>query len=126
MRKLWRWAVLVSICCLAAGIAVAAWHELSKPTILTLAVGPHGLDDATLAAAWSRALVSEKAAIRLALIPTSGPEEALEKLKKGEAQLAVARNDGAASDRVRAVAILHKDPVVIVTPTKASSMTSEI
>jgi uncharacterized protein len=52
-------------------------------------------------------------------VPTSGPVESLSRLTKGEAQLAVIRSDEAVSDRVRAVAILHKDPVVIVTTDKA-------
>jgi len=51
--------------------------------------------------------------------PTSGPVEALDKLAKGEAQLAVIRSDAAASGRVRAVALLHNDSVVIVAPDKA-------
>jgi TRAP-type uncharacterized transport system substrate-binding protein len=105
--------------CLGAGLAIAAWHQLSKPTTLTLAVGPAGFDDAALVAAWSRALATDRVPLRLSVIPTSGPVEALDKLSKGEAQLAVIRSDGAASDRVRAVAILHNDPVVIVTPDKA-------
>src|SRR4051794_24866342 len=40
-------------------------------------------------------------------------------LTKGEAQLAIIRTDEAASDRVRSVAILHKDPVVIDTTDEA-------
>src|SRR4051794_20709278 len=118
MNKALRWLIVVSGLCLASGLAVVAWHHLSKPAILTLAVGPAGLDDAALVAAWSRALAADGSPLRLSVIPTSGPVEALSRLTKGEAQLAVIRRDAAASERVRAVAILHKDPVVIVTPDK--------
>src|SRR3954452_3846931 len=118
MSKTLRWLIVLSGLCLASGLTAAAWHYLSKPTILTLAVGPAGLDDAALVAAWSRALAADGSPIRLSVIPTSGPVEALSRLTKGEAQLAVIRSDAAASERVRAVAILHKDPVVIVTPDK--------
>ena len=118
MSKTLRWLIVLSGLCLASGLTAAAWHYLSKPTILTLAVGPAGFDDAALVAAWSRALAADGAPIRLSVIPTSGPVEALSRLTKGEAQLAVIRSDAAASERVRAVAILHKDPVVIVTPDK--------
>ena len=119
MSRTLRWLIVVSGLCLASGLAVVAWHHLSKPAILTLAVGPAGLDDAALVAAWSRALAADGSPLRLSVIPTSGPVEALSRLTKGEAQLAVIRSDAAASERVRAVAILHKDPVVIVTPDKA-------
>ena len=118
MSRTLRWLIVVSGLCLASGLAVVAWHHLSKPAILTLAVGPAGLDDAALVAAWSRALAADGSPLRLSVIPTSGPVEALSRLTKGEAQLAVIRSDAAASERVRAVAILHKDPVVIVTPDK--------
>ena len=119
MNKALRWLIVVSGLCLASGLAVVAWHHLSKPAILTLAVGPAGFEDAALVAAWSRALAADGSPLRLSVIPTSGPVEALSRLTKGEAQLAVIRSDAAASERVRAVAILHKDPVVIVTPDKA-------
>lgn len=118
MSKVLRWLVVVFTFCIAFGIALAAWHRLSKPIALTIAVGPPGFDDATLIAAWSRALSDGKAPVRLSIVSVSGPVEALEKLKKGEAQLAVVRSDGAASNRVRAVAILHKDPVAVVTLNK--------
>jgi TRAP-type uncharacterized transport system substrate-binding protein len=101
--------------CLALGVAAVAWHQLSKPTTLTLAVGPEEFDDAAMVAAFSRALAASKVPIRLSVVPTSGPVEALDRLAKGQVQLAVIRSDGPTSDRVRAVAILHTDPVVIVT-----------
>src|SRR3954463_12812447 len=118
MNKALRWLIVVSGLCLASGLAVVAWRHLSKPAILTLAVGPDGFNDAVLVATWSRALATDGSPLRLSVIPTSGPVEALSRLTKGEAQLAVIRSDGAASERVRAVAILHNDPVVIVTPDK--------
>src|SRR5215213_6694962 len=118
VNKALRWLIVLSGLCLAVGLAVVAWHRLSKPTTLTLAVGPAGFEDAALVAAWSRALAADGSPLRLSVIPTSGPVEALSRLTKGEAQLAVIRSDAAASERVRAVAILHKDPVVIVTTDK--------
>src|SRR3954468_23301773 len=118
MNKALRWLIVVFGLCLASGLAVVAWDHLSKPITLTLAVGPADLDDSTLVAAWSRALAADGSPLRLSAIPTSGPVEALSRLTKGDAQLAVIRSDAAPSDRVRAVAILHNDPVVIVTPDK--------
>jgi len=51
VNKALRWLIVVSGLCVAGGLAVVAWHRLSKPTTLTLAVGPAGLDDAALVAA---------------------------------------------------------------------------
>ncbi|WP_018262105.1 TAXI family TRAP transporter solute-binding subunit [Methylobacterium sp. WSM2598] len=113
-----RWLVVAAGLCLVAGLAVAAWRHLSKPAILSVAVGPAEFDDAVLIAAWSRALTQGGAPARLSVIPTSGPTEALARLAEGKAQLAVVRGDGAVSEKVRAVAILHKDPVVIVALSK--------
>jgi uncharacterized protein len=118
LGKKLRWLVVVSGCCLALGLAFAGWRQFSKPTHLTVAVGPGGLDDAALVAAFSRLLATGNAPLRLSMIVTPGPVEALDKLAKGQAQLAVIRSDGASFERARAVAILHSDPVVIVTPDK--------
>src|SRR4051794_25679268 len=101
MSKTLRWLIVLSGLCLASGLSVVTWRHLSKPTILTLAVGPAGFDDAALVAAWSRALAADHAPLRLSVIPTSGPVEALSRLTKGEAQLAVIRSDAAAPERVR-------------------------
>jgi uncharacterized protein len=117
--KTLRW-IIVLFCALAAiGLAAAAWYRLSKPTVLTVAVGPPGFDDAALIAAFGRRLGASGSSVRLSIVPATGPVEALERLAKGEAQLAVVRSDGAGSEQARAVAVLHNDPVVIVAAEKA-------
>ena len=118
MRKTLRWIVVGCGLFFIVGTAIATWHYLSRPTVLTVAVGPAGFEDADLMAAFARALTSGNATVRLSIVPTSGPVEALERLTAGAAQLAVMRSDGAASDRVRALAILRNDPVVVVAPEK--------
>src|SRR5215212_9347443 len=103
---------------LTSAVAAAAWMHLSKATILKVAVGPPGFADAELMAAFGRALAGNKANVRIAVEPALGPHEALGKLINGEAELAVMRSDAPPSERIRALAILHTDPVVIVTPDK--------
>src|SRR3954451_19146418 len=103
----------------ASAAAAGAWMHVSKPTILKVAVGPPGFADAELMAAFARALTANKTNVRVTVEPALGPHEALEKLLNGEAELAVMRGDAPPSERIRAVAILHTDPVVIVTPDKA-------
>jgi TRAP transporter TAXI family solute receptor len=118
MRKTLRWIIVGCGLFFIVGAAAATWRYLSKPSVVTIAVGPVGFEDADLMAAFARALTSENAAVRLSIVATSGPVEALERLRSGAAQLAVMRSDGAASDRVRALAILRSDPVAIVAPEK--------
>jgi len=119
MSKTWRWFVVVAAVLMTGGLAGAAWLHWSRPTVLKVAVGPSGFADAELMAAFSRTLSSNKAEVQLTVEHTAGPSEAVGKLIKGEAQLAVMRGDGPTSDSIRAVAILHTDPVVIVVPEKS-------
>jgi TRAP transporter TAXI family solute receptor len=116
VNKGWRWFIVAAALIAACGLGFAAWSHLTKAVVLKVAVGPIGFVDAELMAAFGRTLTASKSSVRLILEPTDGPTESLRKLTTGEAQLAVTRADGTASERVRAVAILHKDPVVIVAP----------
>src|SRR3954469_16192089 len=119
MSKTWRWFVVVAALLMTGGLAGAAWLHWSRATVLKVAVGPSGFADAELMAAFSRTLSSNKAEVQLTVERTAGPSEAVGKLIKGEAQLAVMRGDGPTSDSIRAVAILHTDPIVIVVPEKS-------
>ena len=116
MSKAWRWIILIGAVAVTIAVASAAWVHSSKPTILKVAVGPPGFADAELMAAFGRALAANKANVRIVVEPAPGPHEALGKLINGEAELAVMRSDAPPSERIRAIAILHTDPVVIVTP----------
>ena len=119
MSKASRWVVILSGLCIIAGLGTAVWFRLSKPTALTVAVGPTDSGDAELLSSLGRKLAANGSRVRISVVPTSGPVEALDRLNKGEALLAVVRSDGANSDRIRALAVLHSDPVAIVTPEKS-------
>jgi len=118
LSRVLRWALVVCCVCAAIALGAAAWYRLSQPIVLTVAVGPADFDDAALISAFARKLVAGGSPVRLSIVPTSGPADALERLKKGEAQLAVVRSDGSGSEQAQAVALLHTDPVVIVAPEK--------
>ena len=83
MSRLHRWLIVVSAAWMMIGAAAVAWHEFFKPTVLTIAVGPTGSDDAMLVGAWSRALAEDKAPVRLMILPASGSVEALERTQEG-------------------------------------------
>ena len=119
MSKTWRWFVVVAALLMTGGLAGAAWLHWSRPTVLKVAVGPSEFADAELMAAFSRTLSSNRANVQLTVEHTAGPSEAVGKLISGETQLAVMRGDGPTSDSIRAVAILHTDPIVIVVPEKS-------
>ena len=118
MSRILRWALVVCCVCVAIALGAAAWYRLSRPTVLTVAVGPADFDDAALISAFARKFVAGGAPVRLSIVPSSGPADAMERLKKGEAQLAVVRSDGNGSEQAQAVALLHTDPVVIVAAEK--------
>src|SRR3954454_6504215 len=118
LSKALRWAVVACCACLAVALSAATWYALSQPTALTVAVGPAGFDDAALISALARKLASSNSSIRLSIVPSAGPVDALERFKKGEAQLAVIRSDAEGAEQAEAVAVLHTDPVVIVAPEK--------
>jgi uncharacterized protein len=119
LTNFWRRIFALIALVLALGLGAGAWRHFSQPKILTVAVGPANSDDADFINAWSRLLAAEGGRVRLKAVPTSGPVESLEKLKNGQAMLAVVRTDLASSVKARAVALLHSDPVVIVAPEKA-------
>lgn len=119
MTQFWRRIFALTALVLALGLGAAAWRFFSQPTLLTVAVGPAGSDDFEFIGAWSRSLAAQGSRVRLKPLATSSPVESAAKLVSGEAKLAVTRTDLASSERIRAVALLHSDPVVLVAPAKA-------
>jgi uncharacterized protein len=118
VNQIWRRMFALAGFLLVLGASAAAWRAWSRPTILTIAVGPPGHDDYLFVEAWSRTLAASDGGIRLRILETSGPVDSLARMKSGEARLAVTRADLPATGQVRAVALLHDNPVAVVTPAK--------
>jgi TRAP-type uncharacterized transport system substrate-binding protein len=108
---------------LCVGVAALAYIHFTRPVVLTLAVGPSGFEDAEFAASLARALASSGSRVRILVQPTAGPAQARELLKDRKVQLAIIRSEGPIPSNVRAVAILHSDPVAIVA-LKAAKITN--
>jgi TRAP transporter TAXI family solute receptor len=119
LSNFWRRILALIALVLVLGLGAGVWRYFSQPKILIVAVGPANSDDADFINAWSRLLAADGGRVSLKAVPTSGPVESLEKLKNGQAMLAVVRTDLASSVKARAVALLHSDPVVIVAAEKA-------
>lgn len=110
MRRLW---LLVLTGGLAALFVVACLlYYLSRPTVMTLAVGP-GSDDLKLFSTFAAQLNRDRAAVRLRVISKPDPIEAAAALDDGSTDLAIVRRDLAMPKAGRAVAILRRNVVVI-------------
>ncbi|NNM73666.1 TAXI family TRAP transporter solute-binding subunit [Enterovirga aerilata] len=101
---------------LMLGASLVAWRLISAPTVLRVAVGPLASEDARLVAAAGQYLAREHEALRLKIVATEGEAESARALDEGRADLAVVRTDVAMPEKAQAVAILHRDAVVIVAP----------
>jgi TRAP-type uncharacterized transport system substrate-binding protein len=107
--------IIVSIgLALCVGAAALAYIHFTRPIVLKLAVGPSGFEDAEFAASLARTLAGAGSRVRIVVQPTAGPAQARELLKERKVQLAIIRSEGLVPSNVRAVAILHSDPVAIV------------
>jgi TRAP transporter TAXI family solute receptor len=96
--------------------AAGALYFALRPTTLRIAVGPSNSDDQKLIKALAQTFAQQRMAVRLALIPTSGPTESLALLGADQTDLAVARGDLDMPGDAQSVAILRKNVVVLWSP----------
>ena len=96
--------------------AAAALYFALRPETLRIAVGPANSDDQKLIKALAQTFAQQRMAVRLALIPTSGPAESLMLLGSDRTDLAVARGDLDMPGDAQSVAILRKNVVVLWSP----------
>jgi TRAP-type uncharacterized transport system substrate-binding protein len=98
---------------LCAGLAAISIYLINRPITLRVAVGPAGADDARFLQSMTQTFARERDHVRLALIPTEGPEASLVLLGDRKADLAVARADLPMPNGSQTVAILRKNFVVL-------------
>ena len=101
---------------LALGLGIVGWRTMFAPTVLRVAVGPAASEDARLIAAAGQYLAREHEEIRFKLVATDGEAESARAVDEGRADLAVVRTDVAMPEKGQAVAIMHRDAVVMVAP----------
>ena len=107
--------LIIAAALLVLGVGLLSWRTFGAPTVVRVAVGPSGSEDAKLIAAAGQYLVREHNALRLKLVPTSGEAESATALDDGRADFAVVRSDIAMPEAGQTVAILHRDAALIVT-----------
>src|SRR5712671_925754 len=104
---------------LAILVAVSiGFFYFSRPTLLSVAVGPADSKDARLMRAFDDVLEGHRAGVRLRPIPTSGDEENRALLANGQADLAIIRADQGFPGNSSIVMILRTNVLVVVAPSK--------
>jgi TRAP transporter TAXI family solute receptor len=117
MRRTRLIALAISLAVLALAFMGYRWIE--QPTVLRVAVGPAGSEDARLIAAAAQYLARERASIRFKLVPTEGVAHSAKSLTDDLADLAVVRTDVAMPEKGQAMAIMHRDAALLIAPERA-------
>jgi TRAP transporter TAXI family solute receptor len=102
---------------LALGLTLltgAGLYVYRLPTTLVIAVGVPGSDDERLVSGIAQRLAAENAPLRLKLLPRENPATAATALDNGEADLAVIRSDLTIPGSARAIAIFHRNVVLLM------------
>lgn len=100
---------------LAIGIGLVSWRAFSAPTVLRIAVGPVGSEDARLIGVLGQHLARDHEKLRFKVVPVAGEAEASRALDEDEADLAVVRTDIAMPNKAQSIAVMHRDGVVLLT-----------
>ncbi|KAB1072209.1 TAXI family TRAP transporter solute-binding subunit [Methylobacterium planeticum] len=112
MRREW----LLVLLALGLAATAAAVVYLSRPTTLTVAVGPRDGAEATLIEAYSNALARGREDVRLRILPFDDVRDSAAALQRNKADLAIVRPDVYLPENGLTLAILHDEALVIVAP----------
>lgn len=108
--------ITLSALLLLTGFAAFTWQIASSPTTLRVAVGPADGDDARLLTTVAATLARDREGLRLKIVPTRGAAESARALDADEVQLAVVRPDIMTPTKGQSVAIMHRDPAILLAP----------
>ena len=113
-----REGILVLLALGLAAIAASVFY-LSRPTTLTVAVGPSDGPEAALIDAYAQALRRSREDVRLKVLRYGDVRDSGETLQAGKADLAVVRPDVFLPENGLTLAILHDEALVIAAPESA-------
>jgi TRAP transporter TAXI family solute receptor len=108
------WLIVAGAGLALAGVTALTFYLLSQPTVLKIAVGPPGSEDARLAQNLAQHLARERANIRLSVALQGSPAEAADALDTGQTDLAIVRRDLIMPRNGQAIAVLRNNMVVFV------------
>lgn len=112
VRREW----LLVLLALGFAAAAAAVVYLSRPTTLTVAVGPRDGAEATLVSAYAQALTRGREDVRLTVVSYDDVRDSAEALQANRADLAVVRPDVLLPENGLTLAILHDEALLIAAP----------
>lgn len=112
MRREWLYVLLALGFAAVAGLVVT----LSRPTLLTVAVGPRDGVEAGLIETYARALTRNHEDVRLKVAPFDDVRDSAAALEQGRADLAVVRPDVKLPDNGLTLAILHDEALIVAAP----------
>ncbi|GAB6844189.1 TAXI family TRAP transporter solute-binding subunit [Methylorubrum rhodinum] len=115
MRREWLFVLLALGLAAVAGLVA----YVSRPTVLTVAVGPRDGAEAALIEAYAKALVRNHEDVRLQVTPHADVRDSALALQKNRADLAVVRPDVLLPDNGLTLAILHDEALIIAAPSAA-------
>lgn len=111
-----RAGILVASALVAAAAVTAGGYFATRPTELTVAVGPPGSEDVRVMTAVGQLLRRDRAGVRLRVVAADGPAEAAAALERGTVNLAVVRSDLAVPTSGQTLAIMHRNVAVLAAP----------
>jgi len=115
LRREW---LLVALALGLAALAGAVVY-LSRPTVLTVAVGPRDGAEAALLQTYARALARGHEDVRLRIVSYDDVRDSAQALQHNAADLAVVRPDVFLPENGLTLAILHDEALLIVAPASA-------
>jgi TRAP-type uncharacterized transport system substrate-binding protein len=118
------WLIAMAGLLLCAGVGAAAYHFMSQPVTLTIAVGPPNSEDAKVVNAMAQQLARDRASVRLRpIIKEGGTRDAMMAIDKGETDLAIVRRDIGMPKEGLTVAIWRKNVAVLIVPDQPAAAT---
>lgn len=114
------WQIAIGACFLITGLVGTGLYVASRPTTLTIALGPATGEDTRVVQAIAQQFARDRASIRLHPVLKDGPIEAAHAIESGEADLAIVRRDLAYPKTGLAVAVLRENMVVFIVPAAGS------
>lgn len=112
VRREWLLVLLALGCAALAGIVV----YLSRPTTLTVAVGPRDGAEAALIETYARELRRAREDVRLSVVTFDDVKDSAAALQAGRADLAVVRPDVALPENGLTLAVLHDEALIVAAP----------
>jgi TRAP-type uncharacterized transport system substrate-binding protein len=118
LRHTWLVTILGTI--IAFGAVWAGFYYTTKPTLMRIAAGADGSDNAKLAQVLTQKFSAERDKVQLKLVPTAGAKESAQAMTDGRADLAILPSTLGNSPDWPVVAILRQNVMALIVPPPAA------